>query len=117
MVRLRRHVYGSQAPPDAARPGDVLELPTIGEVRISDSLYVMHEGSSTIGLLVGRDRLEQSCVLALSLERTNGPNSWRGIVERVTRAGGHSADGIGASFCFSSPSGDPERGLKAVSVR
>jgi hypothetical protein len=117
VVRLRRHVYGSQAPPDAARPGDVLELPTIGEVRISDSLYVMHEGSSTIGLLVGRDRLEQSCVLALSLERTNGPNNWRGIVERVTRAGGHSADGIGASFCFSSRCGDPERGLKAVSVR
>jgi hypothetical protein len=97
--------------------GDVVELPTIGRVRVSDSLYVTHEGSSRIGLLVGRDGLEQSCVLTLSLERTDGLNNWRAIVERVMRAGGHSDDGIGASFCFSSRCGDAERVLKAVSVR
>jgi hypothetical protein len=95
----------------------VVELPTIGRVRVSDSLYVMHDGSSTIGLLVGRDCLEQSCVLTLSLEPTYGQNNWRAIVERVTRAGGHSDDGRGTSFCFSSRCGDAERVLKAVSVR
>jgi hypothetical protein len=95
----------------------VLQLPTIGRVRVSDSLYVTHEGSSTIGLLVGRDRLEQTCVLTLSLESTEGPNNWHATVVRVTRAGGHSDDGIGASFCFSSRCGDAERVLKAVRVR
>jgi hypothetical protein len=95
----------------------VVQLPTIGRVRVSDSLYVMHEGPSTIGLLVGRDRLEQTCVLTLSLESTEGANNWRATIERVTRAGGHSDDGIGASFCFSSRCGDAERVLKAVHGR
>jgi hypothetical protein len=95
----------------------MVELPTIGRLQISDSLYVMHEGSSTIGLLVGRDQLGQSCVLTLSLERTDGPDNWRAIVERIARAGGHSADGIGASFRFSGRCGDAERVLKAVRVR
>jgi hypothetical protein len=102
---------------DGVGRGEVVELPKIGRVRVSGSLYVMQEESSTIGLLVGRDQLEQSCVLTLSLERTTGPNNWRAVVERVTRAGGHSADGIGASFCFSSRCGDAERVLKAVRVR
>jgi hypothetical protein len=95
----------------------VVQLPTIGRVRLSDSLYLMHEGLSTIGLLVGRDRLEQSCVLTLSLQLTDPPNNWRATVERVTRGGGHSDDGIGASFCFSSRCGDAERVLKAVRGR
>ena len=43
--------------------GDVVELPTIGCVLVSDSLYVMHEGPNTIGLLDGRDRLEQTSSL------------------------------------------------------
>jgi hypothetical protein len=97
--------------------GDLVELPKAGRLRVSDSLYVMHEGSRTIGLLVGRNRLEQLCVLTLSLERTNAPKSWRATVERITRGGGHSDDGLGTSFSFSSGGGDAERVLEAVRVR
>lgn len=97
--------------------GDVVEFPQLGRLRISDSLYVMHDGSSTIGLLVGRDRLDQTCVVTLSLKRTNGPSNWRGTVQRITRKGGHSDEAIGTSFSVAGRGGDAEGVLEAASVR
>ena len=95
----------------------MVELPKVGRLRISDSLYVLPEGSGTIGFLVGRNRLEQICVVTLSLERTSAPSGWRATVEGITRGGGHSDDGVGASFSFAGRGGDAERVLEAVSVR
>jgi hypothetical protein len=78
----------------------LLALPDLGPLRLADTVYLTREGPRTIGLLFARDRLARSCLLALSLERSNGDLAWQATVTGVTRDGERWPDGVGASFLF-----------------
>jgi hypothetical protein len=81
--------------------GQMLALPDLGQIRLADTVYVAREGPKTIGFLCARDRSARTCLLTLDLRPSDGPAvAWRATVERVTREGVHSADGVGASFLF-----------------
>jgi hypothetical protein len=78
----------------------LLALPDLGELKLGDTVYLLHEGGGTTGLLFACDRLSRSCILTLNLQRPSGNLAWRATVEGVTREGERSIDGIGASFLF-----------------
>ena len=78
----------------------LLALPDLGELKLAETLYFLREGRRTIGLLFARDHLARTCLLTLSLERSNGDLAWLATVAGVTREGKRSADGLGASFLF-----------------
>ena len=85
----------------ASREDDqLLALPDLGPLRLAGTVYLVHEGLRTIGLLFARDRRARSCLLALNLERSNGDLAWQATVTGVTRDGERSPDGVGASFLF-----------------
>jgi hypothetical protein len=78
----------------------LLALPDLGMLQLAETLYFLREGPRTIGLLFACDRLARTCLLTLSLERSNGDLAWQATVAGVTREGKRSADGLGASFLF-----------------
>jgi hypothetical protein len=78
----------------------MLALPDLGRLRLADTVYLMRAGPKTVGLLFARDLFARTCLLTLDLRPTDGAVAWRATVERVTRAGAHSSDGVGASFLF-----------------
>jgi hypothetical protein len=78
----------------------LLTLPDLGEITLAETLYFLREGPRTIGLLFACDRRARTCLLTLSLERSNGDLAWQATVAGVTREGKRSADGLGASFLF-----------------
>jgi hypothetical protein len=78
----------------------LLALPDLGELKLAETLYFQREGPRTVGLLFARDGLARTCLLTLSLERSNGDLAWLATVAGVTRDGKRSADGLGASFLF-----------------
>jgi hypothetical protein len=83
-----------------AADGHKLALPDLGRLSLADTVYVTREGPRTIGLLFARDRSARTCLLTLDLRPTDDHLAWRATVERVTREGTHSRDGVGASFLF-----------------
>ena len=78
----------------------MLALPELGRLRLADTVYLMREGPKTFGLLFARDVSARTCLLTLDMRPTDGAVAWRATVERVTRDGAHSSDGVGASFLF-----------------
>jgi hypothetical protein len=81
--------------------GQILALPDLGRLTLADTVYLTHEGLRTIGLLCARDGSARTCLLTLDLRPSDGGAlAWRATVERVTREGVHSRDGVGASFLF-----------------
>jgi hypothetical protein len=81
--------------------GQILALPDLGRLRLADTVYLTHDGPTTIGLLCARDRSARTCLLTLDLRPPDGAAvGWRATVKRVTRDGMHSRDGVGASFLF-----------------
>ena len=81
--------------------GQILALPDLGPLRLADTVYLTQEGLKTIGLLWGCDRSARTCLLTLDLRPSDCVAvAWRATVERVTREGVHSHDGVGASFLF-----------------
>ena len=76
----------------------MLALPDLGRLRLADTVYLTREGAKTVGLLFARDGSARTCLLTLDLRPTDGAVAWRATVERVTREGVHSSDGVGASF-------------------
>jgi hypothetical protein len=95
----------SRSPGGVRRAGEiqvpqVLALPELGRLRIAATVFVLREGPNTIGLLLTRDRSARTCLLTLNLRPTDDPKPWRATVERVMCEGGHSHDGVGASFLF-----------------
>ncbi len=78
----------------------VLALPELGRLRVAGTVFLIREGQKTIGLLFARDCSARTCLLTLNLRPTDDILAWRATVERVTREGAHSCDGIGASFLF-----------------
>jgi hypothetical protein len=85
-----------------ARAGLQLALPDLGQLVLAETVYLLREGRTTIGLLFARDRLARSCLLTLNLEVPNGDLAWQATVAGVTRDGQRSRDGVGASFLFDS---------------
>ena len=77
-----------------------LDLPILGRLKLDDTVYLMREGPRTFGMVFARDSAARPCTLTLRLRQTDG--AWRATVERVTREGAHSRDGVGASFLFGS---------------
>jgi hypothetical protein len=81
--------------------GQLLALPDLGLLTLADTVYLTQEGLRTIGLLWGCDRSARTCLLTLDLVPSHGAAvAWRATVERVTRDGMHSRDGVGESFLF-----------------
>jgi hypothetical protein len=81
--------------------GQILALPDLGRLTLADTVYLTHEGPRTIGLLWACDRSARTCLLTLDLRPSDGAAvAWRATVERVTRDGMHSRDGLGESFLF-----------------
>jgi hypothetical protein len=78
----------------------LVALPDLGELSLGDTVYLLHEGGSTTGLLFARDRLSRTCILSLNLRRPSGNLAWQATVAGVTREGERSIDGLGASFLF-----------------
>ena len=78
----------------------MLALPDLGRLRLADTVYLMQEGPKTVGLLFARDVSARTCLLTLDLRLTDRAVAWCATVERVTRDGAHSSDGVGASFLF-----------------
>jgi hypothetical protein len=78
----------------------MLSLPDLGRLRLADTVYLLEEGTKTIGLLFARDVSARTCLLTLNLRPTDGAVAWRATVECVTREGAHSGDGVGTSFLF-----------------
>jgi hypothetical protein len=78
----------------------MLVLPDLGRLRLADTVYLAREGPRTIGVMFARDVSARTCLLTLDLRPSDGAVAWRATVERVTRAGLHSSDGVGASFLF-----------------
>ena len=78
----------------------MLALHDLGQLRLADTVYLTRAGPRTVGLLFARDRAARTCLLTLDLRPTDGTVAWRATVERVTREGVHSSDGVGASFLF-----------------
>jgi hypothetical protein len=76
----------------------VLALPDLGRLRLADTVYLAREGPRTVGVMFARDGSARTCLLTLDLRPTDGAVAWRATVERVTREGVHSSDGVGASF-------------------
>ena len=87
---------------DLHNSGDaqMLALPDLGRLRLANTVYLTQEGPKTLGLLFARDVSARTCLLTLDLRPTDGAVAWRATVERVTRDGSHSSDGVGASFLF-----------------
>lgn len=83
-----------------AEDGHVLALPELGRLSLGGTVYLVHEGPGTIGLLFARDRSARTCLLTLNLRPSHGDLAWHATVERVTREGVHSSDGLGAAFLF-----------------
>ena len=95
-------VSSSTAVRAGGKYGQMLTLPDLGRLRLADTVYLTREGPKTIGLLCARDRSARTCLLTLDLRPSVGPAvPWRATVERVTREGVQSPDGVGASFLFS----------------
>ena len=81
--------------------GQILALPDLGPLRLADTVYLTQEGPRTIGLLWVLDGSARTCLLTLDLRPSDCVAvAWRATVERVTREGVHSHDGVGASFLF-----------------
>ena len=81
--------------------GQLLALPDLGLLTLADTVYLTQEGLRTIGLLWACDRSARTCLLTLDLRPSDGVAvAWRATVERVTREGMHSRDGLGESFLF-----------------
>jgi hypothetical protein len=80
----------------------MLILPDLGRLSLGDTVYLVREGTKTIGLLFARDVSARTCLLTLDLRPTDGAVAWYATVKRVTREGAHSSDGVGASFLFHS---------------
>jgi len=78
----------------------MLALPDLGRLRLADTVYLTGAGTKTVGLLFARDLSARTCLLTLDLRPTEGAVAWHATVERVTREGAHSSDGVGASFLF-----------------
>ena len=78
----------------------MLALSNLGRLRLADTVFLTREGPKTIGLLFARDVSARTCLLTLDMRPTAGAVAWRATVERVTRDGAHSSDGVGASFLF-----------------
>ena len=78
----------------------MLTLPDLGRIRLADTVYLLEEGTKTVGLVFARDVSARTCLLTLDLRPTDGAVAWRATVECVTRDGAHSSDGVGASFLF-----------------
>ena len=78
----------------------MLALPNLGQLRLANTVYLTRAGPRTVGLLFARDRSARTCLLTLDLRPTDGTVAWRATVQRVTREGVHSSDGVGASFLF-----------------
>jgi hypothetical protein len=87
---------------DALNSADaqMLALPDLGRLRLADTVYLTREGPKTVGLLFARDVSARTCLLTLDMRPTDGSVAWRATVQRVTREGVHSSDGVGASFLF-----------------
>jgi hypothetical protein len=86
---------------DGGAYGQILALPDLGRLRLGDTVYLTREGLRTIGLLCARDGSARTCLLTLDLRPPDGAAvGWRATVERVTRDGMHSRDGVGSSFLF-----------------
>ena len=81
--------------------GQLLALADVGLLTLADTVYLTQEGPKTIGLLWACDRSARTCLLTLDLRPSGGAAvAWRATVERVTRDGMHSRDGVGESFLF-----------------
>lgn len=78
----------------------MLALPDLGRLRLADTVYLLEEGTKTVGLLFARDVSARTCLLTLNLRPTDGTVAWHAMVQCVTREGAHSSDGVGASFLF-----------------
>ena len=78
----------------------VLALPDLGRLKLADTVYLTRQGTKTVGLLFARDVSARTCLLTLDLRPTDGTVAWHATVERVTREGVHSSDGVGGSFLF-----------------
>jgi hypothetical protein len=78
----------------------MLILPDLGWLRLANTVYLTREGVNTVGLLFARDVSARTCLLTLDLRPTDGAVAWHATVQRVTREGANSSDGIGASFLF-----------------
>jgi hypothetical protein len=98
VLQLRRGVLD----PDAHRSADarLLALPDLGRLKLADTVYLTRQGPKTVGLLFARDVSARTCLLTLDLRPTDSAVAWHATVERVTREGAHSSDGVGASFLF-----------------
>ena len=81
--------------------GQLLALPDLGLLTLADTVYLTQEGPRTIGLLWACDRSARTCLLTLDLRPWDrAAVAWRATVERVTRDGMHSRNGVGESFLF-----------------
>ena len=78
----------------------IVMFPDLGRLRLADTVYLLEEGTKTVGLVFARDVSARTCLLTLDLRPTDGAVAWHATVERVTREGAHSSDGVGASFLF-----------------
>jgi hypothetical protein len=78
----------------------MLALPDLGRLRLADTVYLTREGPKTVGVMFARDLSARTCLLTLVLRPDDGAVAWRATVERVTREGMHSSDGVGATFLF-----------------
>ena len=101
VFRLRRGALAQTAVRVGGTYGQILALPDLGRLTLADTVYLTNEGPRTIGLLWARDRSARTCLLTLDLRLSDGAAvAWRATVERVTRDGVHSRDGVGESFLF-----------------